>query len=97
MSQVRRQMRNTRTSHAIKIRGELVNIAFAKITYRCAECLGELKRRNAGLVCASDDSHRGFIKRAEAERLQQEHQQQLAEIEAVYEIIDGQIVVKECE
>jgi len=87
-------MRNTHTSHAVKIGGELVNVAFARIAYRCAECLGELTRRDAGLVCASDDNHRGFIKQAKAAEIKLERIKQLTKIEDTYKIVDGEIVAR---
>lgn len=95
MSRTKDRMRNTKTSHAIKINGEWINVAFAVITYRCAVCGGRLKRHNAGIICASNPRHRRFVKQAEAEQTETEQQKQLKQIEARYKIVDGQIVPKE--
>lgn len=86
----------TRTilSHSIKINGQDVNIDFARIVYRCAECLGRLRRKDAGLVCCNNEQHRGFIHRNEAATVAAERVAQMENVEAVYEIVDGQIVVK---
>lgn len=78
----------------VRIKGKAVNILVAKITYRCQECLSKLRRKNAGLVCRADETHRGFVHRSEAEELARERAEELAEVEAAYEIIDGQIVWK---
>jgi len=82
-------------SHAIRINGKLVNIDFARIVYRCAECLGQLRKRDCGLICDSDDSHRGFIHRDEVAAIAAEQAKQLTDVETAYEIVDGQIVAKE--
>lgn len=94
MSKVKLQMRNTRISHAIKINGELINIDFARIVYRCAVCHSELKKQNAGLVCARDTKHRRFIHQREVEAIKAQRTKEQANIEANYEIRDGQIVPK---
>lgn len=93
MSRFNRSPR-TAGGHAISIGGKKVNIHFARIVYKCAECLGDLERHNMGLRCKSDHNHRRFIHRDEAEKIKQQQQQQMAEVEAAYEIIDGQIVYR---
>lgn len=95
MSRVKRQMRNTRTSHAIHINGQWVNIDFARIVYRCAECYSELKRQGAGLVCVRDDKHRRFIHQRDVETIRARQAKDLADVESAYEIKDGQIIPKE--
>jgi hypothetical protein len=90
-----RYQTHTHLSHAIRIQGKLINIDFARIVYRCRECLGELRKRDAGLVCINDSGHRGFVHRDEAAQITQEQAEQLEQVEAVYEVIDGQVVAKE--
>lgn len=95
MSRVKRQMRNSRPAHEIKINGHWVDIAFARIVYRCAECHGELKRHNAGLICAANPNHRRFIHQRDVETIRARQAKELADVESAYEIKDGQIVPKE--
>lgn len=95
MSRVKRKIRNTRISHAVHINGQWVNIDFARLVYRCAECHGELKRHNAGLVCVNDPNHRRFIHQNDVAAIEAKQAKQMAEVEDVYEIKDGKIVVKE--
>ena len=94
MSRVKRQMRNTRISHAVKINGEWINIAFARIVYRCAVCHSELKRRDAGLVCIRDDSHRRFIKQADAEKIQRGWRRNQSDLNQFYIIKNGKVELK---
>lgn len=86
---------NTAGGWPVRIGGKEYNVHFARIVFKCGECLGDLRIRDHGLVCEADANHRGYIHRKEAEQLRAEQQQQMTEIEAVYEIVDGQIVVKE--
>lgn len=90
-----RRIRNTYISHAITINGERVNIDYARIVYKCAECLGDLKRHNAGLVCKTDPNHRRFIHRNEGAKIKAMQAEQLKQVAAIYEIVDGQITTKE--
>lgn len=93
--QSRLHARGTPGGHLIKIGGEWQNIHLARLLYRCKECLCKLERRRAGLECLKDETHRGFIHRDEAAKIQAAQEANLEKIEAVYEIRDGQIVVKE--
>jgi DNA-directed RNA polymerase subunit RPC12/RpoP len=95
MTRIARRAAMTTGGHAIKIGGENVNIYYAKIVYKCAECLGDLERHNMGLRCKADCNHRRFIHRDEVEKIKQQQREQMAEVEASYEIVDGQIVYKE--
>jgi len=79
----------------VRIGGKEYNVHFARIVFKCGECLGKLRIRDHGLICQADASHRGYIHRDEAKAIKAEQQKQMTEIEAVYEIVDGQIVAKE--
>lgn len=50
---------------AVVIAGKTYDVNYARLVFRCEVCHGELKRRNHGLVCATDESHRGFIHQRE--------------------------------
>lgn len=95
MSRYTRLHAETTGGHVIRIAGRPLNIHFARIVYRCGECFGELRKKNAGLVCKTDPSHRGFIHRDDARAKMVEQEEKLNQIEAVYEVVDGQIVAKE--
>lgn len=86
---------HTHIRHSIRIKGKEINIDFARIVYRCEECLGKLRRKDAGLVCTKDENHRGFIHRDEAEKIAAKHNEEMEQVESAYEIVDGQIVAKE--
>lgn len=94
MSRVKRQMRNSRQPHEIKINGRWLDISFARIVYRCAVCHGPLKRHNAGLICADNPNHRRFIHQRDVEVIEAQQTKEMADIESAYEIKDGQIVPK---
>lgn len=78
----------------MRIEGKVVNRCFAKIVYRCEECLGKLRYRDSGLACLDDPGHRGLVHRDKAARLAKERAEQMAEVTAAYEIVNGQIVAK---
>ena len=94
MSRFRRSPRVV-GGHSIKINGQLLNVHYARIVYKCAECFGDLERHDFGLRCQNDHGHRHFIHRDEAEKIRASRCEQLDEIEAAYEIINDQIVYKE--
>lgn len=79
----------------IRIKGKKVDQSYAVVMYRCRECLGRLRKRDAGLTCLDDEDHRGFIHKREAEKIFQAEVDKQTKIEAVYKIVDGVIVVKE--
>ena len=93
--QSRLHARGTPGGWLIRINGKSVNVYFARIVYRCRECLCKLEIRRAGLECLKDETHRGFIHKDEATKIQAEQEEQIQKIEAVYEIVDGQLVAKE--
>lgn len=83
------------TQSLIKINGKMVNARFARIMYRCADCLGKLGYKDNGLVCLTDPDHHNFIHQRQAERIAAEREAAQAALGTVYEIVDGKIVVKE--
>lgn len=91
------QRRRVTGGHSIKIGGKMVNNYFARIAYRCADCLGELEIHGAGVRCKARCGCRRFITKAEAEEIKENQREQMAEVESAYEIINGQIVYKENE
>lgn len=96
MSRVKRELRRqTVGGHAIKINGEVLNIHFVRIAYRCADCLGTLEIHNAGVRCKAQCGGKRFITKQEAEKLEQQRREQMAEVESAYEIVDGKIIYKE--
>ena len=85
------------TGHGnIRIRGGLViPKLIAKHVCRCADCLGPVKEKNAGLVCAIDpENHRGLIHQDEAKKLQAQLDANQAQAEHDFEIVDGKIKPK---
>jgi hypothetical protein len=79
----------------MRIGGQVVSKIAARYTYYCAECLGPLRFLNNGLACeANPEQHRGFVSKDEAARLAAEQAAQLAQVEADYEIVNGQIQPK---
>lgn len=56
-------------SYKIQINGKRVDIYLAKVKYLCIHCLGDLRRRDAGLVCTLNEHHYGFIHKSEAQQL----------------------------
>lgn len=95
MSRVKNQMRNTRVSGPVHINGRRLNIDFARLVYRCAECHGPLAKRGGGLICANDQTHRRFIHQFDVAAIEAERVKQLEQIETVYQIVDGQLVAKD--
>jgi hypothetical protein len=82
--------------HNIKIKGNLLPITFAKFVYRCEECLGPLKRRDFGLVCAGQpDEHRGFIHRDQAAEIEAGQAELLARARQDFIICNGKIAPRE--
>lgn len=80
---------------AIKIDGERIDQSYAVVMYRCKVCLGRLRKRDAGLACLCDEDHRGYIHKKEAAEAIEALAEKQAKIEAVYEVVDGIIKVKE--
>jgi hypothetical protein len=79
----------------MRIGGIIVNKIIARYDYRCAECLGALEYWNAGLRCRADHAHRNFVHKRDVAEIQAMRKQQLADVEAAYEIVDGQLRPKE--
>jgi DNA-directed RNA polymerase subunit RPC12/RpoP len=95
MSKVNRdRLRHAVGGHSIKINGKILNIHFARIAYRCEECLGELELHNAGIRCKAQCGGRGFITKAEAEAIKQNQTQNIETLKEFYQIIDGKVVIK---
>lgn len=82
-------------SYTVRIDGKIIDIHLARQVYRCRECLGPLVYRDSGLACAADTGHAGFIHLDEVEREMERRALELAQVEAVYQIKDGKIVLKE--
>lgn len=82
------------TGTTMRIGGQVVSKVAARYDYRCAECLSSLKYWNNGVACTEDVNHRGYIHKTEAARIAAEQAAQMAQVEADYEIRDGQIVPK---
>ena len=91
----RRRPSKKRDGMSIKIRGEKFDLFTARIVFKCAECFGDLELKDAGLRCKVDHAHRRYIHRDEVAKVHQQQREQMAEVEATYEIIDGKIVYKE--
>ena len=79
----------------VRIGSEKVDQSYAVVMYRCKECLGRLRKRDAGLCCIDSPAHLGFIHKLEAAEIVQAQAEELEKIKAVYEIRDGIIEVKE--
>lgn len=79
----------------MRIGGETYSTISARYAFRCAECLGELEYWNAGLKCKVDHSHRNFVHKRDVAEIQALREQQVAAVEAAYEIVDGQLRPKE--
>lgn len=80
---------NHPTGPVMRIGGETVSTVVARLRYRCAECLGELQYWNAGLACRADRDHRGFIHKRDVPAIRALREEQVAAVEAAYEIVDG--------
>ena len=80
--------------HSIKIQGKQVNIYFARLVYRCAECYGELAIKNFGLVCKAHPGHRFYVHQREVEALEEKQAKNVNELSNIYDIVDGKVVVK---
>lgn len=78
----------------MRINGETVSVIVARAVYRCEECLAELKRRDAGLVCTVNPAHRGFIKQKEAAAIEQAQQQNINSLVEFYKIENGKVVIR---
>lgn len=89
---MRRQ--HAQTANRIKIGGAWYMTAFARIVFRCEECLGELRNRNAGLCCKANPEHRGFIHRDRAAEIEASQAANQTELNQFYEIQDGKVVIK---
>lgn len=94
MTRLARQAAHVVGEATVRICGKVVGLYLAKQVYRCEECLGPLKYRNAGLICATNPAHRGFIHQKDAAVLAKYDQEKVAQVEAAYQIIDGKLVPK---
>jgi hypothetical protein len=94
MTRIARATARTTGGHDIKIDGCLVNIHLAKIIYKCEQCYSGLERYEAGLRCAINQDHRGFIHRDKVKKIQQQQAQNVDALIEIYEIIDGKVVIK---
>lgn len=90
----RKFSRPTEGGHNLKIGGKQVNILLARIVYKCEECYSDLKRVDMGLKCTSNPGHRGFIHRDEVKVIQARQAKNVEQLEQVYEIVDGKVIVK---
>lgn len=76
-------------SSTMRIGGQVVDKINARYDYRCAECLGELRYRDNGLCCKAEPSHRFFVHKRDVPDIQALRDQEMSEISASYEIVDG--------
>jgi hypothetical protein len=85
-----------RSTHqvTVKINGRMVDLYGARIVYRCAVCLGDLRIVNSGLKCKADETHRGFVHRDEVARLQEQQAKNLETLNQFYDIVDGKVIIR---
>ena len=79
----------------IRIGSKQINTTLAQMTYRCAECLGPLKKRGFGLVCRENSDHRRFVHQNQAAEIEANQKQAVTELSQFYEIKNGVVTVKE--
>lgn len=84
----------TRGTNTIRIGDKTISIYVARLTYRCQECLSELKLHNNGLACTANSTHHGFVHRTEAKQIQERQAQNVAGLEQFYVIKDGKVEIK---
>jgi hypothetical protein len=82
------------TENFIKINGKRVDLFSAKFVYRCEECHASLNYRGAGLICSRNPTHRGFIHRNEAARIEALQATNVNQLSDFYQIVDGKVVIK---
>lgn len=80
--------------HLIRIEGRRVNIHLARLVYRCAHCYGPLEKKEFGLKCQADPEHRGFVHRNVVAQIQAAQQENVEELESIYQIKDGKVVIR---
>ena len=80
--------------HKIKIKGKLVNIHLARITYKCQVCHGSLERHNMGLRCIANRNHRGFVHQKQVEQVSKAQQENIKQLSSFYEIVNGKVIIK---
>jgi hypothetical protein len=68
----RKFLRSYPGGNRITIQGQVYPVLAAKTLFYCIHCLGNLKRRNHGLVCSLNSTHYGFIKKTQDAKLSQE-------------------------
>jgi hypothetical protein len=78
----------------ININGKRVDVYSAKIVYRCEECHAPLNYKGAGLVCSHNPTHRGFIHRTEAARIDAAQAININQLSDFYQIVDGKVVIR---
>lgn len=78
----------------VVIGGKIYDTNYARIVFRCEVCHGELKRRNHGLVCATDEAHRGFIHQRNVAAIQARQVQNTETLNEFYQVVNGKVVVK---
>jgi len=88
------RIKTQRSQILIKIGDKRVNIYFAKIVYLCEECHASLDYRGAGLACSKSRVHRGFIHRDEAAKIETQQKQNISELENIYKIENGKVIIK---
>jgi len=86
--------RGSSGGHIIRIEDQRVNIHLARLVYRCGHCYGPLVRVEFGLKCQADPEHRGFIHRNLVAQIQAAQQDNIEELESIYQIKDGKVVIK---
>ena len=91
---MRRNPRANSGPGLLTINGLRVARTIARYVYRCEECHAELAYNNAGVICSASRSHRGFIHRDEAAKIQQNQQQNTNKLEQFYTIENGKVVIK---
>ncbi len=74
--------------------GELISLIAAPYTHVCGQCLAPSKRHNMGLKCSENPEHRGFVSNAEAKQIKELQQEYTKELESVYKIVGGKVMLR---
>jgi len=78
-------------THNVMIQGRAINITLAKITYRCGHCLAPIRIKDTGLKCTVNPEHKGFIHRDKAEKIKDQQNRNIKQLEQFYKIVDGEV------
>jgi hypothetical protein len=78
----------------VTIAGKTYDVNYARLVFRCEVCHGELRRRNHGLVCAGNDTHRGFIHQRDVAAIQARQTQNTETLNEFYHVVNGKVEVK---